>query len=110
MWFFLFAKNKEDDEMSKNIANENGFYVAGWMIKELGLKGNALMIYAVIYGYSQNGKEDYHAGNKYLSEFLGIHPNSVSNTLADLVAKGLLTKEEETLNGWKLPSHYKAVR
>lgn len=96
--------------MSNVLANENGFYVAGWMVKDLGLKGNALMIYAVIYGYSQNGKDDYHAGNKYLAEFLGIHPNSVSNTLAELVERGLLTKEEENLNGWKMPSHYRAVR
>ena len=108
---FLFAKNKEDNEMRKNNANEmNGFYVAGWMIKDLGLSGTKLLVYAVIYGYSQNGVDDFHESIKSLARFLGIHVNSVSKALADLVEQGLLTKEEENIKGWKLPSHYKVVR
>lgn len=108
---FLFAENKEDNEMRKNNANEmNGFYVAGWMIKDLGLSGTKLLVYAVIYGYSQNGVDDFHGSVSSLAEFLGVHNQSVIRALADLVNAGLLIKEKNTYNGWVLPSKYKAVR
>ena len=96
--------------MSRTDANEKTFMVAGWMVTELGLKGNSLLIYAYIYGCSQDGSGDYHGGVQYLADLLGIHYNSVVKILADLVEKGHLTKEVETLNGWRLASRYKAVR
>ena len=34
--------------------NPNAYYtVQGWMLSDLGLKGNALAAYAIIYGFSQ---------------------------------------------------------
>ena len=35
------------------VEKENYVVVQGWMITELGLKGNELLIYAVIHGFSQ---------------------------------------------------------
>ena len=32
--------------------NNNYINIQGWMINNLGLKGNALVIYAIIYGFS----------------------------------------------------------
>ena len=36
------------------VKNENYLVIQGWMITELKLKGNELLIYAIIYGFSQN--------------------------------------------------------
>ena len=35
--------------------DENYIVLQGWMINKLNLKGNELTVYALIYGYSQNG-------------------------------------------------------
>lgn len=96
--------------MSKKSANDYCFMVAGWMVTKLGLKGNALLVYAYIYEFTQDGSCTYHAGVKNLADALGIHTNSASKILADLVERGLLIKEVEMLNGWNLEVHYKAVR
>ena len=38
------------------MVNPNNFYtVQGWMVTELGLRGNELAAYAIIYGFSQDG-------------------------------------------------------
>ncbi len=83
--------------------------VQGWMVKELGLRGSSLLIYAIIYGCSQNGKDDYHAGYRYLAEFAGIRIDSAMNVTRKLVEAGLLTKEVEEINNTIIP-HFKAVR
>lgn len=88
---------------------KNSFTVSDWMVTDLGLKGNSLLIYAYIYECSRDGWGDYHEGVQYLSDLLGIHYNSVVKILGELVRKGLLLRQDETLNGWKLASHYKAV-
>lgn len=41
---------------SSVIRDSNYVVIQGWMITRLGLKGNELMIYAVIYGFTQNGE------------------------------------------------------
>lgn len=33
------------------VREDNYFAVQGWMVTELKLKGNALMLYAIIYGF-----------------------------------------------------------
>ena len=76
---------------------DNYFVVQGWMITELGLKGNALMIYAIIYGFSQTTNTAFTGSIDYLCEWLGgISRPTVINTLDNLVQQGLLTKTSTT--------------
>ena len=35
------------------IQNEKYITIQGWMVNELNLKGNSLIIYSIIYGFSQ---------------------------------------------------------
>ena len=85
--------------MGKNsIKNENYYVVQGWMRSELGLSGNALSIYAIIYGFSQVSHQEFTASINYLCEWLGVSRPTVINTLKDLVDKGYLTKESEEKN------------
>lgn len=86
--------------MSKSMVNNENFYVVqGWMRNELGLRGNALEIYAIIYGFSQVSHQEFTASINYLCEWLGATRPTVINTLKDMVEKGLLTKESEEKNG-----------
>ena len=95
--------------MRKVLKNEDIVVIHGWMRKELGLKGNALMIYAIIYGYSQTEGTDYAGGYRYLSEFTGSDRSTVQRVIKKMVEDGILTKEDEQINGNILP-HFRAVR
>ena len=90
--------------------NPNAYYtVQGWMLSELKLKGNALTMYAIIYGFSQDGVSEYAGSSKYLCEWLGCSKKTVLNTLADLTEKGYLKKKIIMQDGVKL-CNYVAVR
>ena len=86
--------------MSKSIvSNENFYVVQGWMRNVLGLRGNALDIYAIIYGFSQVSHQEFTASINYLCEWLGASRPTIINTLKDLVDRGYLTKESKEING-----------
>ena len=80
--------------------NPNAYYtVQGWMREELGLSGNALAIYAIIYGFSQDGASEYAGSSRYLAEWLGCSKRTVLTILADLTEKGHLIKRTTYQNG-----------
>jgi uncharacterized phage protein (TIGR02220 family) len=86
--------------LGKSFVKDDNYYVVqGWMRNKLGLKGNALDIYAIIYGFSQVSHQEFTASINYLSEWLGVSRVTVINALKDLVEKGYLTKESEEKNG-----------
>lgn len=90
--------------------NPNAYYtVQGWMLSELGLKGNALAVYAIVYGFSQDGVSEYAGSSMYLCEWLGCTKKTVLNTLAELTEKGYLKKKIIMQNGVRL-CNYVAVR
>lgn len=75
------------------VREDNYFAVQGWMVAELKLKGNALMLYAIIYGFSQTTNTAFTGSVDYLCEWLGgVSRPTVINTLDNLVKQGLLTK------------------
>lgn len=88
---------------------ENSFYVVqGWMITKLGLSGFDLQIYAIIYGFSQDGNSWYTGGNKYLRDTFNISRNTVVNSLKKLKEKGLLVSESDENNDLST-TRYKAL-
>ena len=85
--------------MSKLVVKDENFYtVQGWMRNRLGLRGNALDIYAIIYGFSQVSHQEFTASINYLCEWLGVSRPTVINTLKELVDGGYLTKESTEIN------------
>lgn len=74
------------------IKNENYIQISGWMVSELKLKGNELLIYAVIHGFSQDGKSDFHGGLSYLAEWTNSTKQGVIKSIKSLVEKGLVVK------------------
>ena len=64
------------------VREDNYFAVQGWMVTELKLKGNALMLYAIIYGFSQTTNTAFTGSVDYLCEWLGgVSRPTVINTL-----------------------------
>ena len=82
------------------ILNDNCFYhVGAWMRTKLNLKGVALEIFAIIYGFSQDGESKFTGSINYLCEWTGVSRPTVINTLKSLVEDDLIIKETETVNG-----------
>lgn len=71
-------------------------------MREMGLKGNELIVFAVINGFSQNGNGSFHGSLAALQEMCGISSrHTIIDILKSLVDKGLINKTEVSLNGVK---------
>lgn len=87
--------------MESKVNSKNHVVLHGWFITELKLKGNELLVYAIIYGFCQDGENKFEGGLKYLQEWTCSSKNTVLKSLRTLEEKSLVRKEEETKNGIK---------
>ena len=72
----------------------------------LGLKGNELIVFAFINGYSQEGQGCYYGGLANLQRVCGIASRQTAiDILKSLVAKGYIVKTEQIFNGVKMISY-----
>jgi predicted transcriptional regulator len=71
------------------------------MINRLKLSGNKLLIYAAIYGFSQDEKSKYAGSASYLAECAGISRQAVMEIVKNLMKDGLLVKTTRTEGGVK---------
>lgn len=76
------------------IKSEHFITIQGWMITELGLKNTDLLVYACIYGFSQDGDSCFKGSLKYLEELCQTTKSTVIKSLKNLVEKGLIEKKE----------------
>lgn len=83
--------------------------IQAFMLNDLHLKGNELIVYAVIYGYTQDGEHWYYGTRGHLAEWCGATRGTVSNCLKSLLDKGYIRKREVERLG-VIESHYQAVR
>lgn len=72
---------------------ENYISIQGWMRTELELSGTELLLYAVIYGFSQAGMGRFTGTVAYLADWAGCTPRNVKRVLAGMVDDGLLIRE-----------------
>lgn len=87
--------------MTKIIKNNNYLVIQGWMRTELNLKGSELLIYAVIYGFSQIENQKFTGSLQYLCDWTGCTKQGVIKSLKKLIEKNLIEKEEEIINNIK---------
>lgn len=84
------------------IKKESFFTVQAFMVNELKLKGNELLIYAIIFGFSQAENQFFTGSLNYLASWCGISSKTTVKTiLNNLIDKGLLEKEDIYKNGVK---------
>ena len=88
--------------------NENYLTIQGWMRNDLNLKGNELMVYALIYGFSQDKESCFTGSVGYIAEWIGSTKQTVHNILRSLLDKNMIDKQESYHNGIKFCS-YKAI-
>lgn len=105
MSVFIF----EDVNMKENF-NRNYIVVAGWMLTDLDLKGNELLIYALIHGLG--GTENQaRLSYGYIAKMLHITRTQVVRILDKLVNDGYIERYISTLSGEKNDKNiYKIVK
>ena len=72
----------------------NYLNIQGWMVTKLHLKGSQLLIYAVIYGFSQDGEGWFHGSRAYLAEWCSSDLGTVTRNLSKMVEDGLLLRDD----------------
>lgn len=95
--------------MESRVNNDNFIMIQGWMVNELKLKGNDLMVYAIIYGFSQAENQCYNGSLQYLADWCGSSKQGIMKNLKSLLEKKLIVKEEIIKNNVKF-CEYRAIR
>ena len=90
--------------------NTDFLNIQGWMINELNLKGNELIIYALIYGFTKDGVYEFRGSRQYMAEWTNSSVRSVQNVVNSLVNKGMIEKNNHINKYGSLEtSGYKAI-
>ena len=90
------------------IKDENYYQISGFMINRLGLKGVPLNVYAIIYGFSQDGASEYTGSLQYLCDFCGgVSKPTIIKALKELTEADFIIRREERINSLCFP-RYKA--
>ena len=76
---------------------KKGSYITiqDWMVSDLHLKGNELLAYALIYGFSQDEQSCFYGSYQYVMEWLSVDKTTAMRVLRSLENKGLLRKWKE---------------
>ena len=81
------------------INNENFVTIYGWMRTKLNLKGNDLIVYAVIYAFTQSDEQGCKGGVQFLADWCGASRQGIWKNIRSLRSKGLIDEDTKTVNG-----------
>ena len=87
------------------VKSKDFIVVRDFMVRDLRLKGNELLIYAIIFDFSQTEEKKFSGSLRYLAGWTNSTKQSVLNSLKSLVQKGYIKKEEQIINGVKYCSY-----
>jgi len=74
------------------------YCIHSFMIGELGLKGNELLIYAIIYSFTCGDKGLFYGTQEFLSAASGISVSSIKRKLLSLLNKGYIEKSNDGIH------------
>lgn len=86
--------------------SENYLTIQGWMRTELNLKGNDLLVYAIIYGFSQTADQKFTGSLQYIADWCGATKQGILKNLNNLLDMGLIEKTETYINNVKIVSYH----
>jgi len=88
------------------VGEKNFLNIQGFMRTELNLKGNELLVYAIIFGFTQDGESFFTGSAQYIADWIGSTKKTARTILNSLADKGLLEKKEVIENSVKF-CHYR---
>lgn len=85
--------------MREKKKRSNYLNIQDWMVDELHLKGNDLLAYALIYGFSQDEESCYNGSYAYIMRWLSVDERSAVRILKRLESMGLIKKWKVRVDG-----------
>jgi predicted transcriptional regulator len=76
------------------VKDNNYISIQGWMKNKLNLKGNDRLVYAIIYGFTQDGEGWFKGSRQYLAEWCDCSRQGIDKNLKNLLDKNLIIKQE----------------
>lgn len=87
------------------INDDSNFMIHSWMVEKLHLKGNELLIYALIYNFPQDGRT-FTGTTRHISNLVGSTMKTASNVLEALIKRGLIASKPYYEDGVKFSYYY----
>ena len=72
--------------------------IQDFMVRDMKLKGNELLIYAIIYGFSQEENQTFNGSLQYLADWTNCTKQGAIKNIKSLIKKGFIVKIEKTKN------------
>lgn len=95
--------------MANNLVRDESYItILGWMVTRLNLKGNELLVYAMIYGFSQTENQNFTGSLNYFASWTNSTKRGIIKTLQALEEKKLIEKIEKYVNSVKF-CEYRAI-
>ena len=88
--------------------DSNYYQIAGWMGNHLHLRGNDLICFAVIYGFSQDGESQFKGKLEYLADCMYSTKQTAHACVHRLINMGYIAVEEVMVKGKKY-CHYSSM-
>ena len=98
----MSKKYKKASERDSIVQDLSYIHVEGWMVNKLNLKGNALMVYAIIHGFTNSKDESidkFKGSLRYLADWTNSSKQGVLNALEKLVKEERIEKNPIEVNG-----------
>ena len=89
------------------VDSESYITIQGWMLTNLKLSGNDLLVYAIIYGFSKDGKSEFYGGRQYLADWCNSTVRGIQKNIDNLEKLGLII---QTSNVAGVGVKYKAIK
>ena len=96
-------------EQPRTFKIDNYITVPGFAIVELGLSGNELLCYSLIYGFTQDKETEFRGSLNYVASALNVTKQNAKKIIDRLIDRGLVEKREMYFSGVKF-CHYVANR
>lgn len=85
--------------MSSKKKFTNYIVIQPWMFKNLKLSVNEALVFAIIYGFSQDDQSWYRGGSYYIEQTTPLTQRTAKTHLATLESLGVIEMKKETVNG-----------
>lgn len=84
--------------MENKVKDGNYIMIQSFMVKDLKLKGNELLVYAIIYGFSQEENCVFSGSLQYLADWTNSTKQGIMKCLKSLEEKELIVKQSLMVN------------
>lgn len=93
----------------ETVKKERYICIQEFMVRDLKLKGNELIVYALLYGFTQDGEQYFSGSLSYIANWINASKSTAQNVIKSLMEKGFLIKKDKYVNNVKFCEYTTAI-